>query len=38
MGIGTLQPSDEAAAAVLALVEHGKFTATGGPWPGAAGH
>jgi lipid-A-disaccharide synthase len=38
MGIGTLQPSDEAAAAVLALVEHGTFAATDAPWPGAAGH
>jgi lipid-A-disaccharide synthase len=36
MGIGTLQPSDEAAAAVLALVEHRKSTSA--PWPGAAGH
>jgi lipid-A-disaccharide synthase len=38
MGIGTLQPSDEAAAAVLALVEHDKFAVAGAPWPGAAGH
>jgi lipid-A-disaccharide synthase len=38
MGIGTLQPSDEAAAAVLALVEHNKGAATGAPSPGANRH
>jgi lipid-A-disaccharide synthase len=37
MGIGTLKPSEEAAAAVLALVEHSQRTAAGAPSPAAAG-
>jgi lipid-A-disaccharide synthase len=35
MGIGTLQPSDAAAAAVLALVEQNKRAATPAPSPGS---